>query len=126
MYGKFPVYLVLSIMKKEYSVKIPHSHISSAHPAIQEKAQRLHARQDILKVMDEKSIPTILVDDTPVTRRGIADFIDETVHLQLYGQVGTSAQALALVQAAREEQQERNPDLTGWRSVICAWETRTA
>src|SRR5437588_12596292 len=63
--------------------------------------------------MQDTSIPTIVIDDTPVKRRGICDFVEETPLLRLYAQVGDAAGTVQLVEKTCEEQTQ-NPTLAGW------------
>jgi DNA-binding NarL/FixJ family response regulator len=61
----------------------------------------------------ETRIPTIVIDDTSVKRRGVCDFVDETTLLRLHDQAGNSADALQLVETLTAEQAQ-NPTLSGW------------
>jgi DNA-binding NarL/FixJ family response regulator len=58
-------------------------------------------------------IPTIVIDDTPVKRRGVCEFVEETPLLRLAGQAGDMQGALALVEHVRQ-QEEHGPVLEGW------------
>ena len=58
-------------------------------------------------------MPVIVIDDTPVKRRGVCDFVEETPQLRLHAQAGNAARAIELVEAAREENTQ-NPTLTDW------------
>ncbi|GAC1305331.1 MAG: hypothetical protein NVSMB27_44110 [Ktedonobacteraceae bacterium] len=60
-----------------------------------------------------KSIPTIVIDDTPIKRRGVCEFVEETPQLHLHGQTGDAASTIQLVEKICEEQLQ-NPTLTGW------------
>ena len=48
--------------------------------------------------MTDTSIPTIVIDDTPVKRRGICDFVEETLHLRLRAQLGDAVGTIQLVE----------------------------
>lgn len=61
----------------------------------------------------ETSIPTIVIDDTPVKRRGVCEFVEETKLLRLQAQAGKSAETLHLVEALTAEQ-AHNPTLASW------------
>src|SRR5436309_10882381 len=63
--------------------------------------------------MRDTSIPTIVIDDTPVKRRGICDFVEETPQLRLYAQLGDAAGTIQLVEKISEEELQ-NPTLPGW------------
>ncbi len=61
----------------------------------------------------EKPIPTIVIDDTPIKRRGVCEFVEETPQLDLHGQTGDAASTIQLVEKMCEEQLQ-NPTLAGW------------
>src|SRR5437762_8654409 len=63
--------------------------------------------------MQDTSIPTIIIDDTPVKRRGICDFVEETPQLRLHAQLGDAAGTIQLVEKISEEELQ-NPILAGW------------
>src|SRR5437588_4634064 len=63
--------------------------------------------------MQDTSIPTIVIDDTPVKRRGICDFVEETPQLRLHAQVGDATDTIQLVEKISEEELQ-NPTLAGW------------
>ena len=48
--------------------------------------------------MREERIPVIVIDDTPIKRRGVCEFVEEVPQLQLLAQVGDSAGALQQVE----------------------------
>ncbi|GAC1615388.1 MAG: hypothetical protein NVS4B11_02270 [Ktedonobacteraceae bacterium] len=54
--------------------------------------------------MNEEQIPVIVVDDTPVKRRGVCEFVEETPHLSLYAQVGDIDSTIKLVEMLSQEQ----------------------
>lgn len=64
--------------------------------------------------MEETAIPVIVIDDTPVKRRGVSDFVEETPLLRLHAQTGNMAETLQLVEALREGNAAINPRLAGW------------
>jgi DNA-binding NarL/FixJ family response regulator len=61
----------------------------------------------------DRQIPVIVVDDTPVKRRGVCEFVEETPLLHLYDQTGDVEGALKLVEELSQQQLE-NPSLAGW------------
>ncbi|HLH61780.1 MAG TPA: hypothetical protein VKV20_08855 [Ktedonobacteraceae bacterium] len=63
--------------------------------------------------MQDNDIPVIVIDDTPVKRRGVCDFVAETPQLRLHAQAGNAASAMQLVETASKEN-SRNPALSGW------------
>lgn len=69
--------------------------------------------RDILQTMQDNPIPVIVIDDTPVKRRGVCDFVEETPQLRLHAQAWDAASATQLVEAASEEN-THNPALTDW------------
>ena len=60
--------------------------------------------------MTETPIPTIIIDDTPVKRRGICDFVEETPLLHLRAQLGDAAGTIQLVEKISEEELQ-NPNV---------------
>jgi DNA-binding NarL/FixJ family response regulator len=56
-------------------------------------------------------IPVIVIDDTPIKRRGVCEFVEETALLSLAGQAGNAAGAIKLVEALT---QEHASDLVDW------------
>ena len=63
--------------------------------------------------MQDNPVPVIVIDDTPVKRRGVCDFVEETPQLHLHAQAENAARAIELVEAASEEN-EQNVALTDW------------
>ncbi|GLV56870.1 DNA-binding response regulator [Dictyobacter sp. S3.2.2.5] len=63
--------------------------------------------------MNNTRIPVIVIDDTPVKRRGVCEFVEETTSLELAGQSGDAQGAIALVENLCQEQKQ-NSTLTGW------------
>lgn len=64
--------------------------------------------------MNEKQIPVIVIDDTPVKLRGVCEFVAETPSLKLHAGVGRFDAAVALVERLCQEQARENPTLVGW------------
>lgn len=64
--------------------------------------------------MQNTPIPVIIIDDTPVKRRGICEFVEETAGLTLRAQAGDAASATRLIAVLSEEQQGQNATLAGW------------
>lgn len=58
-------------------------------------------------------IPTIVIDDTPVKRRGVCEFVEETPQLRLHAQLGDVASTIQFVEKISEEEAQ-NPSLAGW------------
>jgi DNA-binding NarL/FixJ family response regulator len=54
--------------------------------------------------MREERIPVIVIDDTPIKRRGVSEFVEETPQLSLFAQVGDSASALRQVESMSRDQ----------------------
>jgi DNA-binding NarL/FixJ family response regulator len=63
--------------------------------------------------MVNKQIPVIVIDDTPIKRRGVCEFVEETSSLQLVAQAGDINGALKLLEQIIQEQPD-NPLLAGW------------
>jgi DNA-binding NarL/FixJ family response regulator len=63
--------------------------------------------------MQNKSVPVIVIDDTPVKRRGVCDFVEETPQLRLHAHASNAANAIKLVETASEENAQY-PALTDW------------
>lgn len=64
--------------------------------------------------MQDIPIPTIVIDDTPVKRRGLCEFVEETPQLHLYAQMGDTASTIHRIETLRREQAAHNPTLDGW------------
>ncbi|WP_220199059.1 hypothetical protein [Ktedonospora formicarum] len=62
---------------------------------------------------NEQRIPVLVIDDTPIKRRGVCEFVKETETLNLQGQGADAGEALQLVEAMLKEQVD-NPILEGW------------
>ncbi len=63
--------------------------------------------------MMDTQIPVIVIDDTPIKRRGVCEFVEETSQLHLYGQAGDIAHAIELVEEISQVQGQ-NANLAGW------------
>src|SRR6266852_1173777 len=63
--------------------------------------------------MQNTTILTIVIDDTPIKRRGVCEFVEETPQLHLYAQTGDAAGTIQIVEKMGEEQVQ-NPTLAGW------------
>ncbi|HEY6408048.1 MAG TPA: hypothetical protein VIY29_11330 [Ktedonobacteraceae bacterium] len=63
--------------------------------------------------MNDVTIPTIVIDDTPIKRRGVCEFVEETPQLRLYAQAGDAPGTIQLIERA-SEQYPQNPALAGW------------
>jgi DNA-binding NarL/FixJ family response regulator len=61
--------------------------------------------------MINTQIPVIVIDDTPIKRRGVCDFVEETPRLQLCGQAGNGIDTTRLVEGMID--QTRNTTLAG-------------
>ena len=61
----------------------------------------------------ETPIPTIVIDDTPIKRRGVCEYVEETSLLHLYAQAGDAPEMLRLVEKICEEH-PHNANLAGW------------
>jgi DNA-binding NarL/FixJ family response regulator len=64
--------------------------------------------------MQSTPIPIIVIDDTPVKRRGVCEFVEETPGLHLYAQARGAADAVQLIEKALEELYADNPTLADW------------
>lgn len=64
-------------------------------------------------IMENSQISVIVIDDTPVKRRGVCEFVEETAFLQLCGQSGDANGAISLVEDLCQKQSE-NTSLAGW------------
>lgn len=63
--------------------------------------------------MKDTSIPVIVIDDTPVKRRGICEFVEETPLLHFQGQAGDPNTIILLVEKFCRERED-NHILEGW------------
>ncbi len=64
--------------------------------------------------MAETPIPIIVIDDTPVKRRGICEFVEETPQLRLHAQAGDTNSIILLIERLCKERLQQNPTLAGW------------
>src|SRR5579863_32353 len=64
-------------------------------------------------MVNETTIPVIDIDDTPIKRRGVCDFVAETTQLHLHAQTGDMTSAMQLLETVSHEQ-ENNTQLHGW------------
>jgi DNA-binding NarL/FixJ family response regulator len=64
--------------------------------------------------MEDIPIPVIVIDDTPVKRRGICDFVEETPQLQLYAQAGDTNSIITLIEDLYIQKAGENPSLEGY------------
>jgi DNA-binding NarL/FixJ family response regulator len=58
-------------------------------------------------------LPVIVIDDTPVKRRGVCECVTEAALLHLDGQAGNAAEATLLIETLCLREKE-NPTLTNW------------
>jgi DNA-binding NarL/FixJ family response regulator len=58
-------------------------------------------------------IPTIVIDDTPIKRRGVCEFVEETPQLHIYAQTGDAPATIQIIEKITEEYPQ-NPTLDGW------------
>jgi DNA-binding NarL/FixJ family response regulator len=65
------------------------------------------------KQLDEQ-IPVIVIDDTPIKRRGVCEFVEETPRLALRGQADDVSGAMRLVETLIQQQQDKRAALSGW------------
>ncbi len=63
--------------------------------------------------MTNEQIPIIVVDDTPIKRRGVCEFIEETMLLSLQVQVGSAPEAVQIVEELTQ-QETKKTSLAGW------------
>ncbi len=63
--------------------------------------------------MMNRSIPTIVIDDTPIKRRGVCEYVKETPLLSLYDQMDDASSTIQLIETLSEQQTE-NATLAGW------------
>jgi chemotaxis response regulator CheB len=48
--------------------------------------------------MEAELIPVLVIDDTPVKRRGVCEFVEETPQLELVAQAGEPDTSIALIE----------------------------
>lgn len=73
---------------------------------------RSFTEEHILYSMEQKQIPVIVIDDTPIKRRGVCEFVEETPHLTLYAQAGDAERAIHLVEEISQQHEQQNA--AGW------------
>src|SRR2546429_3858393 len=61
----------------------------------------------------ETPIPTIVIDDTAIKRRGVCEFVEETSLMRLYAQASDASETLQLVEKI-VGQHPHNKDLASW------------
>jgi DNA-binding NarL/FixJ family response regulator len=61
----------------------------------------------------ETPIPTIVIDDTAIKRRGVCEFVEETSLMRLYAQASDASETLQLVEKI-SERHPHNKDLASW------------
>jgi len=64
--------------------------------------------------MEDRPIPVIVIDDTPVKRRGICEFVEETPQLQLYAQARDTNSIITLIEDLYMQKAGENPSLEGY------------
>jgi DNA-binding NarL/FixJ family response regulator len=64
--------------------------------------------------VEDTPIPVIVIDDTPVKRRGICEFVEETPQLQLYAQAGDINSIITLIEDLYMQKAGENPSLEGY------------
>jgi DNA-binding NarL/FixJ family response regulator len=64
--------------------------------------------------VEDTPIPVIVIDDTPVKRRGICEFVEETPQLQLYAQAGDNNSISTLIEDLYMQKAGENPSLEGY------------
>jgi len=63
--------------------------------------------------MQERNIPVIVIDDTPIKRRGVCDYVNEAPSLSLAGQAGSAEEATLLVETIVRRKNEMH-ELADW------------
>ena len=61
--------------------------------------------------MEEEPIPVLVIDDTPVKRRGVSEFVEETPQLELFAQAGDTDTIIALIEDLCLQKARENPSL---------------
>lgn len=64
--------------------------------------------------MDDLPIPVIVIDDTPVKRRGVCEFVEETPQLELFAQAGDTDSIITLIEDLCMQKAGENPSLEGY------------
>lgn len=61
--------------------------------------------------MEKEPIPVLVIDDTPVKRRGVSEFVAETPQLELLAQAGDADSSIALIENLCLQNVGENPSL---------------
>jgi DNA-binding NarL/FixJ family response regulator len=64
--------------------------------------------------MEDVPIPVVVIDDTPVKRRGISEFVEETPQLELFAQAGDTDSIITLIEDLCMQKAGKNPSLEGY------------
>src|SRR6202162_1098082 len=64
--------------------------------------------------MEEKPIPVLVIDDTPVKRRGVSEFVEETPQLELFAQAGDTDSIITLIEDLCIQKAGENPSMEGY------------
>ncbi|HEY6287276.1 MAG TPA: hypothetical protein VIX20_16540 [Ktedonobacteraceae bacterium] len=64
--------------------------------------------------MEDVPIPVIVIDDTPVKRRGICEFVEETPQLELFSQAEDTDSSITLIEDLCMQKAGENPSLEGY------------
>ena len=64
--------------------------------------------------MKEEPIPVLVIDDTPVKRRGVSEFVEETPQLELFAQAGDTDGIITLIEDLYRQKAGENPSLEGY------------
>jgi len=64
--------------------------------------------------MEDVPIPVLVIDDTPVKRRGVSEFVEETPQLELFAQAGDTDSIITLIEDLCLQKAGENPSLEGY------------
>jgi len=64
--------------------------------------------------MEDVPIPVLVIDDTPVKRRGVCEFVGETPQLELFAQAGDTESIITLIEDLYRQKAGENPSLEGY------------
>ncbi len=64
--------------------------------------------------MEDKPIPVLVIDDTPIKRRGVCEFVEETPQLALIAQAGDADSIIRLVQDLCQQKAKDEATLEGY------------
>ena len=64
--------------------------------------------------MEEEPIPVLVIDDTPVKRRGVSEFVEETPQLELFAQAGDTDSIITLIEDLCIQKAGENPSMEGY------------